>query len=130
MKQQSQKGHALIELALLVPILTMLLVGVVEVGNAINAYLTIAEASREGARLAVREGASADVDGLVQSLIDRLPESNYTTSVDFGNDSSGDPMVTVEVNYDYQFIFESIPLVQSILPNPFTLRASTTMPIP
>lgn len=130
MKQPSEKGHALIELALLVPILTMLLVGVVEVGNAINAYLTIAEASREGARLVVRTGSSADVDGVVQSLIDRLPTSNYTTSVNFGTDDSGDRMVTVEVNYDYQFIFESLPLVEQILPNPFTLSAQTTMPIP
>jgi Flp pilus assembly protein TadG len=130
MKQQPQKGHALVELALLVPMLTMLLVGVVEVGNAINAYLSVAEASREGARLVVREGSSADVEGLVQSLTDRLPESSLSTSVEYGNDDSGDQMVTVEVNYDYRFIFESLPLAPDILPNPFTLSARTTMPVP
>ncbi len=130
MRRQRQKGHALIELALLLPVLATLLLGIIEVGNAINAYLTITEASRDGARLVVREGPSANVYGLVQSLTDRLPNSTLAAFSSYGYDSKGNQTVTVEVRYDYRFIIGSVPLVASFLPNPFTLRANTTMPIP
>jgi Flp pilus assembly protein TadG len=130
MRYQREKGHALIELALMMPILTMLLAGTIEVGNAINAYLTIEEASREAARLIVRKGSSANVNGLVQSLTNRLPTSTYTVVPTYGTDSRGGRNVTIQVNYNYRYILSNSSLVKEILPDPFTLQANTTMPIP
>lgn len=126
-----QKGHALIELALLLPMTLTLLLGVVEIGNAIVAYMTVVEASREGVRLVVREGPSADVQGLVQGIASpRLQPSRLTTQVSYSRDSFGDDTVTVEVDYEYRFIFTNAPFLRDVLPDPFILRARTTMPIP
>jgi len=48
----STEGVALVEFALVIPILLILLVGILDTGRAVNAYVTISNASREGARYA------------------------------------------------------------------------------
>lgn len=128
--RQSEAGGALVELTLMLPVIVMILVGLVEVGNGLNAYLTVAEASRDGARLLVREGPTANLNGLVQTLAERLPTSTLTSHATYGFDSKGNRTVTVVVNYDYRFIFGNIPLVDELLPNPLRLRGTSTMPIP
>ncbi len=50
----SPRGNNLIEFALVAPLLILLILGTVEVGNAYRAYIGISNASREGARLAAR----------------------------------------------------------------------------
>lgn len=129
-QKQTQTGRALIELALTLPIFLILLLGVAEVGNAINAYLTVFDASREAARLVVRDGpaAAADAELLVFTLTDRLGPSNVQAVVDTQPSPAGGGIVTAEVRYDYQFIFNNVPFIQQIVPQPFVLRASTVMP--
>jgi Flp pilus assembly protein TadG len=48
----STEGVALVEFALVVPVLLLLLAGILDTGRAVNAYVTISNASREGARYA------------------------------------------------------------------------------
>lgn len=45
-------GQSLVEFALVIPIIVLLVVGFVEVGRAVFAYNTIANAARQGARVA------------------------------------------------------------------------------
>ena len=45
-----ERGAAVVEFALVVPILLMLLVGIIEFGRAYNVMISIQGASREGAR--------------------------------------------------------------------------------
>jgi hypothetical protein len=52
--EEEQRGQSLAELALVLPLLLMILVGMVEVGWAMRAHLTVTTASREGARFASR----------------------------------------------------------------------------
>lgn len=49
---ESRRGQALAEFALVVPIIVLLIVGFVEVGRAVSAYNTVANAARQGARVA------------------------------------------------------------------------------
>jgi hypothetical protein len=49
-----QRSQALIEFALISPVLLLLLFGIVDIGRAVFYYDTIAHAAREGARSAVR----------------------------------------------------------------------------
>jgi Flp pilus assembly protein TadG len=55
----STDGVALVEFALVVPILILLLVGILDTGRAVNAYVTISNASREGARYAALNPTAA-----------------------------------------------------------------------
>jgi len=50
--QSKQRGQSLVELAFIFPILLLMLAGLVEVGYYANNYLTVLDASREGARYA------------------------------------------------------------------------------
>lgn len=125
------KGQALVEFVLVLPILAIVLFGLIEVSNAINTYLTIYTASRDGARLAAQRAPASEVAALVDSLTERLPPPRPTTSVNFGRDNSGQDMVTVEVTYAYRFLlFGSVSILRQIVPSPFTLRARTVMPVP
>lgn len=52
---ENSKGQALVETALIAPLLVFLLIGVFEVGFALHSYLVLTNANREAARFAVRQ---------------------------------------------------------------------------
>jgi hypothetical protein len=56
---EREKGQGLVEMVLILPFLMVLLVGVVELGVALNRQLTVVNAAREGARFGAF-GATAD----------------------------------------------------------------------
>ena len=51
-RRRGQRGQGLVELALIVPVFTLLLLGMLEFGLAFNHYMTLEYATREGARVA------------------------------------------------------------------------------
>jgi TadE-like protein len=68
-----QRSQALIEFALVSPVLLLLLFGVIDIGRAIFYYDTVSHAAREGARIAVRASnqlpTNADVLNTVNSQL-------------------------------------------------------------
>jgi Flp pilus assembly protein TadG len=60
-RRRSERGQSLVELALMLPVILFLLVGVVEVGNALNAYLTLVDGARDGARWLQRAASDDDI---------------------------------------------------------------------
>lgn len=72
-----QRSQALIEFALISPVLLLLLFGIVDIGRAIFYYDTINHAAREGARTAVRASnplpANANVLATVTSQLIGIP---------------------------------------------------------
>jgi hypothetical protein len=73
----SQKSQALIEFALISPVLLLLLFGIVDIGRAVFYYDTVNHAVREGARTAVRASSplpsNADVLATVTSQLIGTP---------------------------------------------------------
>lgn len=63
-----ERGQALVELALALPVLLVLLLGILEFGMLLNVYLTVEHGAREGARL----GATGAED---QAIADRVVAS-------------------------------------------------------
>lgn len=55
----SSRGTTMVEFALIVPVLLLLLVGILDLGRALNAYVTMSNASREGARYAMLHPTAA-----------------------------------------------------------------------
>ena len=51
--RKNQRGNALIEFALVIPILLLLVMGIIEFGYIFNGYIILTGAAREGARVAV-----------------------------------------------------------------------------
>ena len=54
-RRKDRRGASLVEFAILVPILVMLVLGVIDVGQLIHVGQTVNNASREGARVAVKQ---------------------------------------------------------------------------
>jgi hypothetical protein len=60
-KRGTERGQGLLELAVILPVLLILLMGLVEIGYALRDYLVVVNASREGCRFAAR-GRYSDED--------------------------------------------------------------------
>jgi Flp pilus assembly protein TadG len=62
-----EEGQALVELALVIPILLTVLFGIVQFGLLLNTYITVTDAARSGARqLALEQGNNDPCDPAVQ----------------------------------------------------------------
>jgi Flp pilus assembly protein TadG len=66
---KSQRSQALIEFALVSPVLLLLLFGIVDIGRAIFYYDTLNHAAREGARAAVRASNQLPTDNDVLNVV-------------------------------------------------------------
>jgi hypothetical protein len=124
--RRRESGQGLVELSLILPILLVLVVGLAEIGDAMNSYLTVIEASRDAARLGSRSLAS---DAELKQLIGRDME-RLSDPFDPAEDASvqrdtmpGDESVTVEVCYDHNLILDFVLFI----PNPIHLCSTTTM---
>jgi len=77
--KRGQRSQALIEFALVSPVLLLLLFGIVDIGRAVFYYDTVSHAAREGARVAVRASnplpTNADVLATVSAQIIGAPVS-------------------------------------------------------
>jgi Flp pilus assembly protein TadG len=116
MNYQNQKGQALVEFALVLPLLVMILAGLVDFGFLFYNKQVIANASREGARAGIvyllnTDGTKKipDIDAVVQKYCEnkRLitfgassgPTTTFTdTSLNYDSD------MTVTVNFTYTFL--------------------------
>jgi Flp pilus assembly protein TadG len=121
-----ERGAALVELALVLPMLVLLVAGVAATGDALNAYLSVVNASRDGARLAVRAGAD---DEAIRSLVllDLRRLRDPTTAGDIAvtrTAQGGASSVRVRVCHDHRLVVR-YPLLG--IPNPLRMCASTTM---
>jgi Flp pilus assembly protein TadG len=125
-KRAGQSGQSLDETALILPIFLFLLVGMVDVGDALNSYLTVVDVARDGARLGSKGKATdAEIKDLVLTEMGRLPDpidsaEDITVS---RNTMPGDESVKVRVCYDHSLIL-GLP---GFIPDPIRLCSTTTM---
>lgn len=127
----AELGQGTAELAIMLPLFLVLIVGIVEVAAGFNAYTSVVSAARDGARLGSK-GAASDsaIQALVVKDLGRLknttPTSNVTVTHGTVTDSNGvvTNEVTVKACYDHT-TFIHVPL---IMPNSITMCSQTTMP--
>jgi Flp pilus assembly protein TadG len=63
-----ERGSAMVETAICIPLLLVLMVGIFEVGRAYETWQVLTNAAREGARMAVMpSGSTADTTALVRA---------------------------------------------------------------
>jgi Flp pilus assembly protein TadG len=127
---RGERGQSLVELALTLPVLLLLLVGVAELGNSLNAYITVVDAGRDGARLGSKGAATdAQIQNLVVTEMGRLPNQVQLADITVThNVMSGYPSrksIRVTVCYDHSLIL-GVPLVT---PDPIRMCSTTTMPV-
>ncbi len=101
MKRRDESGVVMVELALILPILLMLVVGIIQFGQAYNIQISVQAAAREGARaLALHKAPGPAVASAAPSA---------TIASSSACPSSGEATATITVTQNYTF---SIPFVR------------------
>src|SRR5687768_2965632 len=108
----SERGAALVEMAMTLPLLMLLCVGIIEFGRAYQTWQVLTNAAREGARIAVLPGINdAAVTGRVQAYLAAGQISDPdTANVVINRDNviaigaSNASASSVKVDYPFQFM--------------------------
>jgi Flp pilus assembly protein TadG len=124
-----EEGQSLVEMAFALPVLLLLLVFVVDVARAFDAYIVLTNAAREGARFATLEPSptQAEIQQLV--VVDVLGSgTNVSHMGDFSASDVdvilGSSAVTVTVSYDFNLWFGGLVGVPT-----FQLQKQSVMPV-
>jgi hypothetical protein len=122
---RDNRGQALLEFALVLPILLLLVFGIIEFGLIFFDNLVITQAAREGARVGVVGGSDAEIMETVEYSAGSLDLSLLQIGIepDQTERSQGDPL-KVEVHYNVPIM---TPIMGQLLPNPYPLHAVVTM---
>jgi Flp pilus assembly protein TadG len=129
-----QRGAAVIEFALILPILLILLVGTIDASLALYDKAVITNASREGARAGIVARSPPLTDAQIQQIV-----QNYLQGalVSLGSTSAlpavqiqkgtwnGDAILTVTVRYTFQGL--GLGGLSASLGKPWDLQSSTVM---
>lgn len=122
---RGERGQALVEMALVLPLLLLLIFGIVEFGRIGHAYLTLNHAAREGARLGITGAADEEVIDRINYASGMLNSEELEIRVDpsLSDRISGDEFV-VELSYELPIY---MPLPVDIIPNPLPLQGRSLM---
>lgn len=122
---KNKKGQAMVEMAIVLPILLVILMGIFEFGRIFNTYLIMTNASREGARSAALGDNDTDIIQRINNAIVDLDSSNLTTTITPSKSSrKRGTEVKVNLQYDIDLI---APVIDTIIPNPVHLETQTIM---
>lgn len=121
---KNNQGQALVEFALVLPVLLLLTVGAMEFGLAINQYIVLTEAAREGARSAALGATNTTITSVVNAAVSEIGTSQLTVTISPSSTRVSGNSVTVTVAKPVQAI---TPLMSPFFPTGFTLQGSATM---
>jgi Flp pilus assembly protein TadG len=132
-KLRKERGGALIEFAVITPLLLILLFGIIEFGLILYNQAVLTNASREGARYGIVAGNTASgISTVVADYCDgrlitfgTLADTSVSATPLDGTTSFGDDL---EVLVTWQYDFLALPNLPGIgLNNPMNLSARTVM---
>ena len=132
---RNQRGTALIETAVTIPIVLLICVGIFEFGRAYQTWQVLTNAAREGARVAVLPDATTDsVQATVRAYMTsgRLPSADAANiTVDRNVPLGATNASQVTVNYPFSFIVLN-PVAKLVTKStnvgaPLTMQASALM---
>ena len=113
--RRRQRGSALAEFGLTLPLFLTMVFGIIEFGQAIWMYNTVCEAAREGARYAATHGTSSGspatakmVEDTIKSKTTWLDTTKLTVTTTWQPDNNPGSVVQVKVQYSF---LPTLPLV-------------------
>jgi len=136
-RYRSEKGAALLEAAITIPIILLISVGIFEFGRAYQTWQVLTNAAREGARIAVINGTTdADVTARVRAYMQAGSLPNYATATVTVTRAvvltASDTASKIQINYPFQFMVLN-PVVRLVAPSdtktgaPITMQSSALM---
>ncbi len=121
MNLNNKNGAALVELAIILPLLLLIVFGIFEFGRAMFITNTLNNAAREGARRAAVMPAPINIDAYVTSCI---PFDKTGLTITTNSTTTGPtPLVKVTVTLPFRTVTEMIPMLDGkILSGEATMR--------
>lgn len=131
---ESRRGQSLVELALVLPVFILVLVGIFDLGRAVYAYNTISNASRESVRVAIVNQTQADVEAEALQQAVSLGITAADVAITYGHPSGtgscSSPIgVGCLAGVSVQYTFTAATPVLGQLIGPFTMVSTTEMPV-
>jgi Flp pilus assembly protein TadG len=127
--RRGQRGQTMVEMGLILPIMLVMVVGVIETVTLFNHYITVVNASRDGARIGSKGGSitDAEIRSLIANDLSRLPNGTLITpTVDITINRTpvpGDTAIQVSTCYNHKIIMH----INLIMPETVRVCSATTM---
>ena len=99
---EHERGQALVEFAMVMPIMLLLLFALVDFGRAFYSWLLITNAAREGARVAATQSPLTDVETRIYEAASVLDAASITITTTNVQGNRGE---TVEIDLAFSFSF-------------------------
>jgi len=121
----NKKGQSMVEMALILPIILLLFLGMFEFSRIFGSYLLVNHASREAARMASIGKTDTEITADVTAKVSILDVSDLqvTLTPAYGSRMTGDD-VRVHITYKVQIY---APGISNLISNPFPMEADTYM---
>ena len=106
-----ERGNALVETAIALPILLLMMVGIFEVGRAYETWQVVTNAAREGARVGILpSGSDATTTAIVRQYmadgqLSRAADATVVVDRDATLTVNGADLAATQVTVDYPFEF-------------------------
>lgn len=124
-KRDKERGQALVELALVLPILLLVLMAIFDFGRIFHGYLNVTTAAREAARQASLGRSDAEIHATALASATPLEAALLVVTVTPAFNARN-PGTNIEVTVRYQYSILT-PIMQKFLPNPFVVIGRAVM---
>jgi hypothetical protein len=122
---KDEKGQSMVEMALILPVLLLLLVGIFDFGRVLYTYMHLHLATQETVRLGGLGKSDAEITTFAQNyvhvgdssllVVKVSPTETYRDSGDY---------VTVKLEYPLEIV---TPVISSLLPSPLAITTDSTI---
>jgi Flp pilus assembly protein TadG len=100
---KGEGGQSLVEFTLVLPIFLLVLFAIIDFGMAFNAWITVTNSAREGARVGTVGASANDIEARVRDAASSLEQTDLTVTITNAQGVSGESVV-VDVGYTYSLI--------------------------
>lgn len=122
---RKEDGQAVLETALILPIMLIILCGIVDFGRILHSSSHLNMVTQESVRLAAFGKSDSEIRTFVNNKVDLKDKNTIVVSIDPSDFTrkSGD-YVTLKITYDVNYI---TPLIGQFLPSPFKVNTQSTI---
>lgn len=122
---KNNKGQAMIEMAIILPILLLLVLGIFDFGRILYSQILLENNARYAARVGIVKNSDAEIIQAINESSSGLDTSRLNIVIDPSEStrSSGDAL-RVKLDYDVDIF---TPLISNIIGNPVNISGEATM---
>ncbi|GAB4327079.1 MAG: hypothetical protein Kow0010_10450 [Dehalococcoidia bacterium] len=101
--REGDAGQALVEFALILPLMLLLLFALADFGRAFYTWLVVTNAAREGARVGATQAGTNAIEQRIYDALGALDPADLTISLTNVQGPRGEP-IEVDLTYSFQYV--------------------------